>query len=115
MFQHKEPLVGTKNLVFQFLELGGDVPLAGGQRLLADERIGNAAHIAAADLNKVSEHFIETNFQLGDSRLLLELGLQLGKNPLAPVHDIPQLVHLGVITRAYGAAVLEMGGRIVDQ
>ena len=52
--------------------------------------------VPTGKLSLVAEHFIETYFQLGDTGLLFQLGFQLGKEALAAVHDIPQLVHFGV-------------------
>ena len=115
MFQHQQPLVGAEDLVFQLLEFGGDVPFAGGQGLFAGEAVRHAAHIAAADLDVIAEHLVEADLQLGDAGLLPQFGFQLGEHPLAPVHDVPQLVHLGVVAGADGAAVLEVGRRVVHQ
>ena len=115
VFQYQQALVCAKDLVFQLFQFRGNVALPCCQGLLADKGIRYAGRIAAADLNIVAEHFIETYFQLGDAGLLFQLGFQLGKEALAAVHDIPQLVHFGVEPCADGTAVLKVCRGIFHQ
>ena len=115
VFQYQQALVCAKDLVFQLFQFGSNVALPCCQGLLADKGIRYAGRIAAADLNIVAEHFIETYFQLGDTGLLFQLGFQLGKEALAAVHDIPQLVHFGVEPCADSTAVLKVCRGIFHQ
>ena len=115
VLQHEQPFVGAQNFIFKFLEFGRDVTLAGRQRLLAREGVRHAADIAAADLDIVAENLVEADLELGDASLLAQLGLHLRKHALAAVHDVAQFVDFGVVSGADGAAVLEVGGRVVDQ
>ena len=113
VLQNQQPLVGAEDLVFQLFQFRGDVPLAGGQGLLAGKGIRHAVGVRAADLDVVAEHLVEADLQLGDAGLLPQAGLHLGEEALAAVHDVPQLVHLGVVAGADGAAVLEVCRRVV--
>ena len=91
VLQNQQPLVGAEDLVFQLFQFRGDVPLAGGQGLLAGKGIRHAVGVRAADLDVVAEHLVEADLQLGDAGL----------------------VHLGVVAGADGAAVLEVCRRVV--
>ena len=111
-FQRDEPLVRTKNFAFQLLQLLRDVPLAGGEGLLADIGLRHKVFIGVAHLNKVAEHMVIADFQLWNAGLLPQTGFQLCQNALGVIADGAQLVHLGVVALGNNAAILEGGGGV---
>ena len=111
-FQRDEPLMCAKDLAFQLLQLLCDVPLAGGEGLLADVSLRHKVFVGVAYLNKVAEHMVIAYFQLGDAGLLPQTGFQLCQNALGVIADGAQLVHLGMVTLGDNTTILEGGGRV---
>ena len=111
-FQRDEPLVRAKDLAFQLLQLLRDVPLAGGEGLLADVGLRHKVFVGVAHLDEIAEHMVIADLQLWDAGLLPQTGFQLCQNTLGIIADGAQLVHLGVVTLGNNAAVLEGGGRV---
>ena len=112
-FQDSQTLVCAQDLVLQYLQILGDVPLRVGQRLLADKICRHLVRKGTAHLDVITEHPVVADLQRADARFLLELCLQRGKVTFAAVDDVPQLVHLGVVARVNDASVLEHGRRIL--
>ena len=110
--QRDEPLVCAKDLAFQLLQLLRDVPLAGGEGLLADIGLRHKVFVGVAHLDEVAEHMVIADLQLGDACLLPQAGFQLRQHPLGVVADGAQLVHLGMVTLGNDAAILEGGGSV---
>ena len=111
-FQRDEPFVRAKNLAFQLLQFLRDVPLAGGEGLLADVGLRHKVFVGVAHLDEVTEHMVIANFQLGDAGLLPQTGFQLRQHALGVIADRAQLVHLGVVALGNNAAILEGGGSV---
>ena len=101
VFQSDQPLVGTQDLIFQFLELLCDVAFAGGQGLLADVALRHLCLIRVADLDEIAKHVVIADLQLGDA------GLQLSQHALGVIADGTQLVHLGVVALGNDTTILQ--------
>ncbi len=63
-----------------------------------------------AHLDVVAKYAVVANFQRADTGFFLQLCLQRSKITLAAVHNLAQLVHLGMITCANDAAVFQQSG-----
>ena len=109
-FQRDKTLVCAKDLAFQLLQLLCDVPLAGGEGLLADIGLRHKVLVGVAHLDEVAEHMVIADLQLWDACLLPQAGFQLCQHALGVVADGAQLVHLGMVTLGNDAAILEGGG-----
>ena len=67
VFQGGEPVFGGKHLIFQLLQLLGDVALAVGKGLLADIICGYLVDKGLGHLNIITEYPVEAHFQGADS------------------------------------------------
>ena len=114
--QRRKPFPRPENLVFQFFQLGRDVALRIGERLLTDKVRGNLIRKRTAYLNVIAEDAVESDLQRADARLFLHLRLKGGEIVFSAVHDAAELVHFRVRALPDHAAVLERDRRIlVDQ
>ena len=102
----------AKNFAFQLLQFLRDVPLAGGEGLLADIGLRHKVFVGVTHLDEVAEHMVITDLQLGDAGLLPQAGFQLCQHALGVIADGAQLVHLGMVALGNDAAILEGGGGI---
>ena len=97
ILQGHHPVRGGEDLVFQVLQLLGDVPLPVHQGLLADVGVRHLVLEGVGHLDVIAEDLVVADLQGPDAGALLLLGLDLRQDALAAVHDVPQAVHLLVV------------------
>ena len=115
VFQSGEPVLGGEHLVFQLLQLLGDVAFAVGQGLLADVVGGNLVHEGFGYLNIITKYPVEAHLQGADAGFLPLRGLDGRDGAGATLHDVPEPVGFRAGAPADDAALPDGQGRIVHQ
>ena len=113
IFQGSQAIPGTQDLVFQLLQLGGDVTLAVGQGLLADVVHGHLIRKGLGNFDVITENPVIADLQGADAGLFFFRRFDGGQSSLAAVHNIPQAVSFGVGAGADNAAFPNGQGRII--
>ena len=113
VFQRGEPVLGGEYLVFQILQLLGDVTLAVCQGLLANVVVGNLIHEGFGDFNIIAENPVIAHLQGADTGLFLFGGFNGGDGAAAALQNVPEAVCRGVGSLPDDAALPDGQGRIV--
>ena len=109
------PLVGAEDLGLVVGELGGDVALGVGERLLAHVVGRHAVEVGARDLEVVAEDAVVADLERADAGALALAHLDLQDLALAALGEREQLVELGGEAAAHEAAVAPLRRRIVGE
>ena len=115
VFQSGEPVFGGKHLIFQLLQLLGDVALAVGKGLLADIICGYLVDKGLGHLNIITEYPVEAHFQGADAGFFPFRRLNGGDGAAAALHNVPQAVGFLAGAFADDAALPDGQGGIVHQ
>ena len=115
VFQRGEPVFGGKHLIFQLLQLLGDVALAVGKGLLADIICGHLVDKGLGHLNIITEYPVEAHLQGADAGFFPFRRLNGGNGAAAALHNVPQTVGFLAGALADDAALPDGQGRIVHQ
>ena len=113
IFQGGEPVFGGKHLVFQLLQLLGDVTLAVSKGLLADVACGHLVDEGFGNFNIIAEDPVEAHLQGADTGFLPLAGLDGGNGAAAAFHNVPEAIGFGVRALADDAALPDGQGRLV--
>ena len=113
IFQGGQPLLGGEYLVFQILQLLGDVALAVGEGLLADVMLRHLVGQGFGHLDIVAEDPVVAHPQGADAGFLFFRGFDSQNGALATIHNVPQTVSLFVGTGTDDAALPNGQGRFV--
>ena len=108
-------LVGTQDLLFVLLQLGGDEALPAGDGLLAHVVRGHHGEVRLADLDVIAEDPIEADLEGGDTRTGALALLDGRDGGAAAPADLAQLVELRVDSVADHPALAHRGRRSVDE
>ena len=113
IFQRRQTFAGRKHLALQCLELGGDVALAVGERLLTNIIRRSLFDIRFGNFDIIAEHFVIAHPELGNAGALPLAGFDIGKAVVAAAHQIPQTVDLLVKAAADDSALPQGKGRLL--
>ena len=108
-------LVRPEGLLLVLLQCRGDVPLAGGDRLLPVVVVGHRVQVRLGDLDVVAEHAVEADLGRGDAGALALRILERGDVPLGVPADGAQLVERRVDAVADASPVVGRDRRIVHE
>ena len=100
-------LFRADDLLFELLEIGRDVALGVGERLLADVVRRHLGEVRFRDLDVVAEDGVEADLERGDAGALALARLDLEQDRLRVAGDGAQLVELGVDAVGDDAAVAD--------
>ena len=104
-----------QNLVLVFLERRRDVPLASGNRLLADVVVGRVGEIRLGDLDVIPEHPVVADLQRRDPGAGAFGFFHRRNGGLAAAADHAQFVDFGIDAVTDDATVTRDGRRLVEQ
>ena len=113
IFQGGEPIFGGEHLVFQLLQLLGDVTLAVGKGLLADVACGHLVDEGFGNFNIIAEDPVKAYLQGADAGFLPLAGLDGGNGAAAALHNVPEAIGFGIRAFADDAALPDGQGRLV--
>ena len=113
IFQGGEPLFGGEHLGFQLFEFLGNVAFAVCQGLLADVALGHLVNEGLGHLDVIAEHPVIAHLEGADAGFFPLIGLNGGNGAGAALHNVPQLISLGICALADDAALPDGQGRIV--
>ena len=102
-------LLGPEDLLLVALELGRDVALGAGQGLSPLIVGGDLVGVGAGDLEEIAEDLVIPDLERRDPGALPLPLLDAREGGLAAVAQVAQLVELGIVSGADGAAVDESG------
>src|SRR2546425_4512882 len=111
----EDALVGAEHLLLVLLERGRREALASGNRLLAVVVGRRRMEVCLRNLDVVSEHAVDPDFERADAGPRALAFLHLGNHLTAGTADPAQLVELRVDAVTRKAAVASEGGRLVDE
>ena len=113
-FSRVEDLVfGVEHFALVILQLGRGEALGVGQGLLALVVGGREVLVGAGDFDVVAEDVVEAHLQRCDAGALALARFDLRDVLLAVLAEVAQLVELGVVAGADGAAIGEVERRLV--
>ena len=113
VFQCRQPILGGEYLIFQLLQLLGDVALAVGKGLLADVVFRHLIHKGLGYLNIIAEYPVEAHLQGADAGFFPFGGFNGGDGAGAAFHNISQPVGFFAGALADDAALPDGQGGIV--
>ena len=114
-FEAGDTLFGAEDLLLVLLELGEDVALGIGERLLACPVFGHLIIVGGAHLDVVAEDIIIGDLERGDARTLALAALELQEVFLAVGGEATELVQLAIHSWGDGDATTESGGWLFGQ
>ena len=79
VFELDRPLRAAENFIFERFKLFGDIAFVVDERLFADIASGDLVGIALVDFDIITEHLIESDFEILNARLLALARFDIGE------------------------------------
>ena len=114
-FEAGDTLFGAEDLLLVLLELGEDVALGVGERLLACPVFGYLIIVGGAHLDVVAEDIIIGDLEGGDTRALTLAALELQEVFLAVGGEATELIQLAIHSWGDGDTTTESSGWLFGQ
>ena len=107
-------ILGTENGGFHLLELGGDVTLAIGKRLLANIILGHLVHKGFGNLNVVTKHSVVADTKRTNARFLSFFLGNLFKPRVTVIHNFAQGIEFFTVSLGNHLTLTNRKGRVFN-